>query len=220
MSVFDYFDRAYCVHLPNPERRAGMVKQFEAAGIKRAEFVHAETPRSPFSISNMRRCPPREFGANLSHIKAVVRAIADGAERALFVEDDIVFLHPEARLGPALAELPADWDVLYLGGHPRSNVQRFSPHLVKVGTFCFAEAYALSRKALLAFHDFWCDRIGQHDALYDIVLGEFAATTRGFCVVPLVTEQPPGYSYIGQKTDDKRLLVERAWERHYGLSIR
>ena len=190
MLTFDYFDRVYCIHLPNPGRRKAMQAELDRLGIRNVEYVHARPPAAGFRMTNMRRAGGPEFGANLSHVKAVLRAVADGAERPLFLEDDVVFrLDAATLLATALAELPA-WDVLYMGGHPRETVSRFSPSLVKVGRFSFAEAYAISRKALLPFLEMWTDRIAGNDAMYDFILGEFAASHESYCVYPLLCCQP------------------------------
>jgi glycosyl transferase, family 25 len=217
MSAFGFFDRTYCVHLPNASRRKLIEVQFERVGIRDVQYVHASQPPSSFKISNMRREPRAEFGANLSHIKAVVTAIADGAERPLFVEDDIVF-HDDAErmLTAALADLPQDWHLLYIGGHPRAEVTRISPTLAKVGAFSFAEAYSLKRRALLEFFGMWCDRISRPDAMYDFVLGEFAAVHNAYCSYPLLCEQPPNMSQISGEIDDKRKLVARGWAKNLG----
>ena len=211
--MFDYFDRVYCIHLPNPARRTAIEAQFARVGIRSVQYIHAKQPMGGLKMSNMRRSASGEFGANLSHIEAVVQAIADGAERPLFLEDDIEFRDNAVQvLTAALAELPVDWDVLYMGGHPREPAQWAGRSLVKVGTFSFAESYSLSRKSLLAFYDYWSDRIGQLKPMYDFVLGEFAALHKGYCVYPLLTHQPPGFSQIASAHDDKTLLVDRGWK--------
>lgn len=204
---WDYFDRVYCIHLPNDQRRVKMDAQFERVGIHHVEYVHAVPPAAGFHMSNMRRNPRYEFGCSLSHIKAIKCAIVDGAERPLFVEDDIEFQQPE-RWPQALQELP-EWDVLYFGGHPRGPAEMVGKHLAKVSTFSFAEAYALSRPD--RFLDFWLDNAGQPDAMFDLILGRYAATGDSFCIYPLMTKQPVGYSLIGGKVDDKSRCLEKGW---------
>ena len=217
MPTFDFFDRVYVIHLPNPERFKLMQAELQRVGINDAQFVHANRPRHLFEMSNMRREPAGEFGANLSHLKAILRAVSDGAEHPLFLEDDVVF-NPDAEmlLTTSLASLPADWDVLYLGGHPRQPVTRVAAGLVKVRRFSFAEAYSLNRKALLPFVEMWVDRIGAYDALFDFILGEFADGHQGYCVFPLVCWQEPNVSQISGKSEDKRGMVERGWVVNLG----
>jgi hypothetical protein len=217
MSAFGFFDKVYVIHLPNPGRRDAMQKQLERLGISGAQFLHADRPPNGFQMWNMRRCGRGEFGVNLSQIKAVVHAIADGAEHPLFLEDDVVFCEDVDRLlSAALADLPPDWSVLYLGGHPREGVTRFSASLAKVGKFSFAEAYSINRKALLGFVDRWCNRISKDSAMYDFILGEHAAAGNSFCAYPLLCEQPPNVSQVSGKLDDKRKLVAKAWRKSLG----
>ena len=205
----------YCIHLPNPERKAKIAAELSRAGFTDVTYVHAKEPVQGFTMNNMRRNPRGEFGCSLSHLRAIAAALADGQYQALFIEDDVVFSGAE-RLPAALAELPDDWQVLYLGGHPRSAVCKVSPHLVRVGLWSFAEGYILNRPAMLDFLSFWLNEAGQANALYDIILGTFAAEGGGYCVYAPMTHQPPGWSHIGQKQDDKRHLIEKGWKTHLG----
>lgn len=186
------FDRTYVINLPP--------RQTKLEG----EKVYAKPPFAGFTVNNMRRNGRAEFGVNLSHIKAIVHAIQDGAERPLFLEDDI-------QLIGTCPELPPDYDVFYLGGHPRSPTKPYSAGIVRVGTFSFAESYSISRPALLRFFDFWCDRIGQPQAMFDFVLGEFAAANKGYACYPIVTRQVTGVSQVSGKQDDKTELLRKGW---------
>ncbi len=215
MSVMDYFDRVYCIHYPDADRYAAIKKQFSKVGIKEVEYVYANRPRHKFHMTNMRRCPAAEFAVNLSHIKAVAHAIADGARRPVFFEDDIIFrCDANELLAEALKTLPNNWDVFYMGGHPCEEVERQGDNMVKVRRFSFAESYSINSHALRPYHDFWHDRIGQPNAMYDRILGEFAGAHESYCVVPVITEQPPGYSHIAHGNDDKRDLVMRGWKNN------
>ncbi len=219
----NYFDRVYCIHMPDPKRREAIEEQFKKVGIVGVQYVYAARPRSvgnepfnrPFHITNMRRAPATEFAVNLSHIKAVAHAIADGAKRPLFVEDDIVFRDDANEiLTKALEALPENWDVLYMGGHPCEKVKKLSDNLVKIARFSFAEAYALNGLHVLeCFHDYWLDNIGQPQAMYDFILSRFAQDN-GYCVYPVLTHQPIGYSHISKVSDDKSDLVRRGWENN------
>ena len=214
-----YFDKVYCVHYPDPQydRRRWIEQQCESVGIEDVTYVHAMRPRFYLTNGkgqhNMRRNPQIELAVSYSHIKAIVRAISDGAMRPLFIEDDIEFDGGFAdRLKLASEALPNDWDVMYLGGHPCGPVKLVSNNLAKVGSFSFAESYMIRAKALRSFYDFWLDRIGQKQAMYDRILGEFADEHESYCVYPIVTRQPNGYSHISKKNDDKSNLLLRGWQ--------
>ena len=211
----DYFDRVYCIHYPDSKRRKKIEIEFKRVGIASVQYVYAERPAMGFSISNMRRAPLTEFAVNLSHIKAVVCAIADGAKRPVFFEDDVIFRDGANEiLAKALKALPEDWGVLYMGGHPCEKVKRLSDNLVKVQRFSFAESYAINGHVLESYLHFWLDRIGQPKAMYDFILSGFAEANNGYCVYPVLTHQPVGYSHIVDRNDDKSSLVKKGWATH------
>jgi hypothetical protein len=209
----DYFDHVYCIHLPNDARREAIEQQFDSVGITDVTYIHAEPPAKDFRMSNMRRNPRMEFGCSLSHIKAAVQAVADDAITPIFFEDDVVFQPGAAEIVQmAVTELESAWDVLYLGGHPRSPAERISQHVVRVGTFSFAEAYAVGYPH--EWINFWLNRTGQKNAMIDLILGEYAAANRGYCVYPLCTHQPPGISQISGRHDDKSNCLTKGWENN------
>jgi len=109
---------------------------------------------------------------------------------------------------------PDIWDVLYLGGHPREPASMVSPGLAKVKTFSCAEAYSVRGEFLLDLFAHWCDRITKPNAMYDFILGEFAAQHESYAFYPTITEQAPFVSHIKGEIDDKRALVERGWRNN------
>ena len=220
---FDFFDCVYCIHLPNEQRRPLIEAQFNKIGVTdRVKYIYATPPPKNFTMSNMRRAPRGEMGVNLSQIKAIVQAISDRAYTPLFVEDDIIFREDAKELlETSLNDLPDDWDILYMGGHPTGPIfapqaKKVSTTLAKVGKFSFAEAYALNERSLLQFFNSWCNDITRENAMYDFILGQFAQKNNAYCTYPLLCEQPPGVSQVSGKHDDKRSIVARAWTNHIG----
>jgi hypothetical protein len=213
---FDYFDRVYCIHLPNPERRKAIERQFEIVGIKNVQYIHAKPPAPGFHMTNMRRAPLGEFGCSLSHIKAAVHALTDGAKCPLFLEDDVIFSHDAVERMQAITVdlgLFPYWGVLYLGGHPRGPCKVVTDNLAQISTFSFAESYAIPGHSLANWLDFWLDRVGQPKAMVDIILGEFAAEQHGFAAYPTLTHQPDGISQITWKHDSKQRCLNKGWSK-------
>jgi len=201
--------KVFVVSLPNPGRRTAITAELEKHGYGDVQFIHAQEPAQGFSMTNMRRNARGEFGCSLSHLKAISTAIAQDVEQALFIEDDIVFRRYD------WFEMPEDWRVFYYGGHPRGPLKKVSEFVYEISNgFSCAEAYVLNRESMREFMSFWCDRAGQPNAMFDIILGEFAAQGGGYALYPTMTHQPPGYSQIGQKHDDKRDLIERGWKNN------
>ncbi len=220
---FNFFDRVYCIHLPNErERKNKISRQFDSVGIKNVKYISATPPPPKFTMSNMRRSARGEFGVNLSQIKAIVHAIADGAERPLFFEDDIKFADNTIdTLNATIKQLPRDWGVLYLGGHPRGPVparqaKQHSTNLWKIQRYSFADAYCINGDYLTKFYDYWCENITRDDAMYDFILGEFAGQNNGYSIYPTLCEQEPGISAVTGKHDNKDSILARAWATHIG----
>jgi len=207
----------YVISLPNAERRIKIHAELRRVGFEHINYVHAVEPVQGFTMSNMRRNPRGEFGCALSHLKAISQALEQGCKRALFVEDDITFLDGGIeRFVAADLAIKLRLDILYLGGHPREKVQKTDiAGLVKPGKWSCAEAYCMDSRGMQNFIPFWCDRAGQPNAMFDFILGEWAAERDfAYAMYPPATEQRPGWSQIGQKFDDKRELIERGWRNN------
>lgn len=204
-----YFDGAYCVHYPNPDRREAVEKQFQMVGVA-PEYIYARRPWHKFDVTNMRRNPPIEFACNMSHLKAVMASFDD--KRPVIFEDDVIFSPAwEKQLDDAFAVLPDDWDLLYFGGHPREKVHGIGNNVYRVKTFSCAEGYAFNNGAQRRFAQFWCDRIAKEKGMYDFILGDFAAENNAYAVYPTITRQADGYSEIAGRNDEKGALIERGW---------
>jgi len=216
MISFEFFDKVFCIHLPSSTDRLPHIRgEIAKIGANlRVEYIHAAPPSKNFSMSNFARAPHSEFGCNLSQMKAVFRAKLSNAQHPLFIEDDVVFSKDaKTKLGAALTELPPNWDILYLGGHPRGPCTRHSDNLAKVGLYSFADAYCIQRSILLPFIDYWFDRISKPKAAYDFILGDFAATVNSYAVYPIICEQRPGASIISGGQDNKKHLITSRWDK-------
>jgi len=201
----------YVIHLPNAERKAKIAAELERVGFENVTYVHAREPVQGFTMSNMRRNPRGEFGCSLSHLKAIAYAARfPHRPMSLFIEDDVVFADDFDPL--ALLKVPTHYRVTYLGGHPRGPVEKVSDTLVKIGPWSCAEAYLMSQVSALEFLQFWCDRAGQPNAMFDFILGEFAAIGDSYAFYPQLTHQPVGWSQIGLKIDDKSACIEKGWK--------
>lgn len=124
--------------------------------------------------------------------------------RLLHLEDDVVFRNLD-HLPQALAELPDDWDILYLGanlvcwnnGEPAP--ERYSPHLFRVRAAWTTHA--------IAYHKRCVRRILEGQPSFDAQMFDNYLSTRlpelnAYCVAPMVAWQRPRHSTIwGRETD-------------------
>jgi GR25 family glycosyltransferase involved in LPS biosynthesis len=69
-------------------------------------------------------------GCRDSHVVVLKKYKEEGT--FLILEDDVQFLYPfYSYLALAIAELPVDWDCLYLGGSPQEPQKRYSDNLFR-----------------------------------------------------------------------------------------
>ena len=92
------------------------------------------------------------YGCLLSHLAVVQEANKLGHESVLIFEDDAV-LDPEfqTKFASFVAELPADWDMLYFGALHKDQPARISEHLSRITKANSTYAYALKRTVFEAF---------------------------------------------------------------------
>lgn len=94
-------------------------------------WEHMQKELVKFGITDFERQPafsqPNALHGNaMSHLQC----LQDGAN--LIFEDDIWFIRNAFNFFQiAMKELPAGWDLLYLGGNVLKPIQRVSPHLFK-----------------------------------------------------------------------------------------
>lgn len=124
---------------------------------------------------------------------------ATGEERLLTFEDDVL-IQDDRHLGNALAELPADWDILYLGANITEGVfgikefppVRYSPYLYRVRKAWTTHAIAYSRKMV----DIILQNYPVHSfEVFDNWLNrEILPHYKCFLINPMICWQRPGIS--------------------------
>lgn len=115
-SFLTTFDRIAIINLPERrDRRRAVTRELHSLGLSvdgvRVRFVPAIRPDGPgdFPSTGARGC-------FLSHLKVLRQAQADGVQRLLVLEDDVMFtpaLRQAAHLGPALEQ--GGWHLAYPG---------------------------------------------------------------------------------------------------------
>jgi len=131
-------------------------------------------------------------------------------EVLLHLEDDVVFRNLD-HLPAALSELPADWDILYLGanlvcwndGEPQ--LERFSDHLWRVRAAWTTHAVAYHKKCV----EFILGKQPSlNERMFDNALSDLLPELQAFIVAPMVAYQRPRYSMIWGRVDDYTKVFE------------
>lgn len=183
----NFLDTIYCL---NQESRSDRWKQaedeFKRVGLKVERFLSIPANQ-----------PNRSFC--LSQYAMLKRFLETDGERLLTFEDDVLFKNM-GHLQAALKELPADWDVLYLGANIHHMVfgivenppVRYSDNLFRVRRAWTSHAIAYSRKAVVKIVEAY--PIGSFE-MYDNWLSEhFLSDHQCFLINPTIAWQRPVYS--------------------------
>lgn len=160
------------------DRWAEMERQIRAFGIydySRSPGVYHDTPYLGFN-------------------QAVRNALKGDGDLLLF-EDDCLFNGHVFDLHEAIKELPADFDMLYLGANVKSRQERYSQRLFTLTDAWTTHAILYSAKArkwcrenytedIQTIYDEWINTVGQEAGL------------KRFIVKPFLAIQADGYSDI------------------------
>jgi len=155
------FERVYCVNL---DRREDRWERF-TAGVP-AEWPWPTPERFP--AVDGQRCPPPPWwtqgpgawGCYRSHLAIMERCLNEGVGSVLILEDDAAFIDDfTAKATLALAEVPDDWGMLYLGGqHFKTTPPTpISEYILKPANVQRTHAYALRGQTLRDVYQFLSD---------------------------------------------------------------
>jgi len=197
MNPWQFFDRKVCLSLQDHEWQKG-VAEFERIGlhgVERYQAVKEIGPHQSFSHSE------RNILIDFYH---------SDADTLLHLEDDVAFREMD-HLERALAELPMDWDILYLGanlicwdnGEPQP--ERYSPHLFRVYAAWTTHAVAYNKKCVF---EILAKQSEFSVQMFDNYLSGRLSEFNAYVVAPMVAYQRPRYSSIWEREDDYTPIFE------------
>lgn len=192
--IWNYFDKIYCINLESrKDRWDSSLTEFNSAGIQAERFNAYEGDN-------------KHLAFNKSQHECLKKALADGCQTFLILEDDVEF-KSFSHLKSALSELPEEWDMLYLGANLiGSDVMRFKPP-AKVGqhlsrlydcwqTHAIAYTSGVAKEIVNKFNP-------DEFPIYDEWLRtNILKNVRAYVVNPQIAVQKPNYSDIWQKDVD------------------
>jgi GR25 family glycosyltransferase involved in LPS biosynthesis len=131
-------------------------------------------------------------GCKASHTALWQQAVSAGKTVAI-MEDDVAFVprFPQ-RLRAALAELPDDWDVVFLGGHSSAEPTWCGRTVARVRSVMWTHAY-LARPEALAYS---LDAVREIDAPLDYAWAGRMAPLRVYRAWPWLVGQQDGWSDV------------------------
>jgi len=142
---------------------------------------------------------------NLGFKGALQQFFDSGAHSLLFLEDDCVFKNI-GDLWPALQDLPADWDVFYLGCNIKSEATRVTNRVYRVTNAWTTHAVAFTRPIV----EYFLKNVpGESDMMYDNWLGNQLHLFNAYVCNPMVAIQRPRWSSIWNTNAD----YTEAWKQ-------
>jgi hypothetical protein len=200
---WEFFDHRVCLTTVPDEWPIGLA-EFERVGL---------------SVEKFQSIP--DIGPHQSFNHSIRRILADfyhsDAKSLLHLEDDCIFRNLE-HLDTALSELPADWDVVYLGanlvcwnnGEPWP--ERYSDHLFRTKVAWTTHAVGFSKNAAKFILE---KQPGFSESMLDNWLSLNLGELNAFVVAPMVAHQRARVSSIWGtgKIDDYTPIFEASQER-------
>lgn len=196
-------DRIFCINVAaRTDRWAHVQKLCEKFGIKLQRF-DAKTGVLAEGVVN------GNAGCTASH-RALLDLIVDQQmPNALIFEDDFDILHEDFmdKFEIIANELPANWDMFYLGGHyGEQPIARHSKHLIRCGRFLTTSSYgislAMATKMRESIHG-----IGPIDSLY----GGFHRDNLCLVADPRLVVQYPNVSDLQNRhMDNSMAMLDKA----------
>ncbi len=211
---WSFLDRVYCISLQSREDRAqAAAQELHRAGLCRQALFYRPIKHPTRPVT----------GIWESHRAVALHARADGCSRVLVLEDDAHFLgrvdgRTTRRVARALASLPPDWTIFYLGEMTRWaypvgwGVLRISATA--------AHAYIASTRLLdwLADHPYGSPGVRRVKVAGKGIDSAFALLPRTYALFPMIAVQsasPSDHFADGkQKTEVRKLKHLFSHSRH------
>lgn len=193
-------ERVFCINLrERSDRRARVAERFRRLGIE-VEWIDGVKIRDGQQPKGWTAAPGC-YGCNLSH-ERILRDF-DG-ETCLIFEDDAEFCDDfPRRYAEAVAELPDDWQVFYLGCNHHAEPSPVSNRICRVRGAYTTHAYAIRRGDVDAFL--------RHPRLHldalDVVLGDIQRSMPVYACRPPLVGQESGFSDILNRHADYSTLI-------------
>lgn len=196
---FNYFDAIYLINLDSrPDRLNQAMNELRKQLIKKVIRIPGIVHQNPAT------------GCHLSHAECYLDAINSGYDRILIMEDDIEFF-PNAyqNLEMALIELPADWDMFYLGANlDNYKAYEISEHVCKLTGAYATHAYAVKRPLFQELFEINSNMSIAHNDVY--YAENIHPNYNCYMAMPLIAGQRDSYSDIQKcMMSSNKVFLER-----------
>jgi len=205
----DYFDKIYCINLDDrKDRMVDTVKQFHKHNlwVERVPGIKGSDMNLDF--------PPEikegAVGCALSQLFTLKLAKQVNAKKFLLLEDDIEFDEDlNSKFNKYYAEVPNDWDMLYLGGQHfhGMNLTQVSEHIYRCEYTLAAHSVAFK----YTVYDRFINKLVDITKPCDVHYAESHKEINAYVIVPHLTWQRESYSDIEKFNVDYSFLKDHRY---------
>ena len=204
ITLDNIFPHKFCINLDRrPERWAVMSENFARLGVRSIERLAAIDGESIIVPERLSHLRPVDYACTLSHLAAVKKARELGSPSVLIFEDDCLF-DPDfvEKFSEYMVQVPADWDMLFLGGYHFAPPVPVSRNIVRAVITLTAHAYAVRQSIYSEFIALNENPPAIVDRNNTILQQKFNC----YCCEPNLVGQLAGYSdLMGEEMPEKPL---------------
>jgi GR25 family glycosyltransferase involved in LPS biosynthesis len=215
-----FFDAIFYINLDSrTDRKEMILNEASKVGIQPQRVKgmlfngQYENNLSPDQIKNANGI----MGCMLSHLSILYWANKHNASVLIF-EDDAKFINDYNKIVPsALAQLPEDWDMLYLGGNICNTITQVSENIGRLSHAQSTHAYAVNRKFTQTLIDYIdTKQVIPLDLTYAY---KVIPNHNCYITIPMVAVQQASFSDIENTNVEYETWMEGRFYQHLKRSV-
>ena len=197
----EIFKHKFVINLDRrKDRREQYEAEFEKHGIKNVERISAVDGNLIDIVSPINK---GEIGVMRSHKNIYKYCLENNIDQCLIFEDDVQFFPDVKNFKSWYAEVPEDWQIIYLGGnHLCSPLQQVSERVYKTVYSLTTHAYAIKKDMM----QFVLNISNEEQHPIDVYLGNATRHFPSYAFVPVLAVQRDSFSDIQQQQNDYKFL--------------
>jgi GR25 family glycosyltransferase involved in LPS biosynthesis len=202
----EIFDAVFCINLARrPDRKEQAIAEFAKHGID-VEFINAIDgkllPEVNAVSSDHTKVSQGDWGCTQSHLQVVLKAKHYGLRNYFVFEDDVELATDFNDVFPGYyAQVPENWQMLYLGGNHDQPLLPISDNVAKITRTFTTHAIGIDSSMYDKLIEVW-----SRQEKVDICISDLHSQYNCYVFRPHIAWQKAGYSDILEKVDDYKHL--------------
>lgn len=208
--IWNYFNKIYLINLPSrPDRLQKATQELGAYSIPFEVFPATQHNNGAYGIFLTLKALFTKILSETNPPSPLGRGIGGGV---LIFEDDARFLqNPNDILPHCLAQLPADYDMFFLGCNHKTPMEYYSENLFRVNNAKALHAVSYSLKAMEqlmpCFNKFT-------EPIDRVFIKAIQQKGNCYCANPIIASQYADYSDIEKKYVNYEKAIEKRFEQN------